>query len=161
SMVRGSGWYVMDIGTRIERGLALIAMLRATLTLSRPEALDRRITESVLRAAESTITHRRRHHGRTRVANVHHLLLMGAGNPRSMAYQLVTLSADLRALQGMSSSARPIRLAGEAAALLSRADPAELETIDDNTGERHELTTLLLREDALLREISEALESTK
>lgn len=160
SMVRDSGWYAMDIGTRIERGLALTALLRATLTLPRTEALDRRITESVLRAAESTITHRRRHHGRIRVANVAQLMLLDASNPRSLAYQLVTLSSDLRALPGMPTSARPVRLASEAAALLSRVDPADLETVDNTTGERSELAQLLLREDALLREISDTLEAS-
>ena len=34
SMVRDAGWTMMDIGKRIERGLALTALLRATLTMT-------------------------------------------------------------------------------------------------------------------------------
>jgi uncharacterized alpha-E superfamily protein len=160
SMVRDSGWYAMDIGKRIERGLGLVALLRATLTTQHPEPVDRLVTETVLRAAESLVTYRRRHHDRTRVAAVAQLLLLDPGNPRSLTYQLSRLAADLRELPGMSGSSRTQRLVADAAALLSRADPAELETLDEQ-GERRELIRLLDRQDGLLREISESFEATK
>lgn len=160
SMVHDSGWYVMDIGKRIERGLTLATLLRAALTTQRTESLDRLITESVLRATESSVTFRRRHHGRTRLAAVAQLLLFDQGNPRSLAYQLITLAADLRALPGMSGSSRPQRLVAEASALLSRVDPAELETVDA-TGERRELAKLLDAQLAVLRAVSESFEATK
>ena len=46
SMVRDVGWTMMDIGKRIERGLGLTALLRATLTTARGAETDRTVTES-------------------------------------------------------------------------------------------------------------------
>jgi uncharacterized circularly permuted ATP-grasp superfamily protein/uncharacterized alpha-E superfamily protein len=161
SMVRDSGWYAMDIGKRIERGVALVALVATTLTVRREvSALDRLLTETVLRAAESLVTYRRRHHDRTRVAAVAQLLLLDPGNPRSLVYQLSALAVDLTALPGASGSSRTQRLVSEAASLLGRADPADLEALDDRD-ERPELIRLLDRQNTLLREISESFEATK
>ena len=46
SMVQDVGWTMMDIGKRIERGLALTALLRATLTTVRSPGAEQTITES-------------------------------------------------------------------------------------------------------------------
>ena len=53
SMVHDVGWTMMDIGKRIERGLALTALLRATLTTARLPDAEQTITESTLVACES------------------------------------------------------------------------------------------------------------
>ena len=47
-MVQDVGWTMMDIGKRIERGLALTALLRATLTTVRSAGAEQTITESTL-----------------------------------------------------------------------------------------------------------------
>jgi uncharacterized alpha-E superfamily protein len=44
SMVRDAGWTMMDIGKRIERGLMLVALLRATLTAKRSPGAEQTIT---------------------------------------------------------------------------------------------------------------------
>ena len=46
SMVQDVGWTMMDIGKRIERGLALTALLRATLTTVRSPGAEQTVTES-------------------------------------------------------------------------------------------------------------------
>ncbi len=104
SMVRDSGWYLMDAGRRIERALQIVALLRHTLTERRSSAVDDLVVESVLMSAESVITYRRRNPGRPRVDAVLALLLLDPGNPRGVQHQLDRLEHDLRQLPGPAGS---------------------------------------------------------
>lgn len=96
------GWTMMDIGKRIERGLTLAALLRATLTTVRPDEAEQTITESALVACESAVIYRRLNLGRVSVAAVTDLVLLDEDNPRSLIYQLDRLAADVRSLPGAS-----------------------------------------------------------
>lgn len=160
SLVRDSGWYVMDIGKRIERGLALTALMSAALTRTYPEEAERVVTESVLRAAESQVSYRRRHRDSVRIAAVAGLLLFDTANPRSLAYQLDRLDADLRELPGASGSSRPQRLLADAQRMLRRLDPDDLE-VTDNEGRRTELAELLDGVHLRLRKLAESFETAK
>nr|WP_081635730.1 circularly permuted type 2 ATP-grasp protein [Nocardia sp. BMG111209] len=158
SMVRDTGWYVADIGKRIERGLALTALLAAAFTQTYPDAVQRIVTEAVLRATESMVSYRRRHRDSIRVAAVTSLLLFDAANPRSLAHQLERLETDLQALPGASGSSRPQRLLAEAQRMLSRLDPADLE-VADATGRRTVFAELIDGVHLRLRTLSEAFET--
>ncbi|NEW42610.1 circularly permuted type 2 ATP-grasp protein [Nocardia cyriacigeorgica] len=160
SMVRDTGWHVMDIGKRIERGLALTALLSATSTESGPADVERVLTEAVLRATESAVSYRRRHRDSIRTAAVAGLLLFDAANPRSLAYQLNQLDAGLAALPGSTGSSRPQRLLADARRLLRRVDPADLDATDGD-GHRTELIELLDGVHLRLRKVSESFEATK
>ncbi|MFI7664387.1 circularly permuted type 2 ATP-grasp protein [Nocardia sp. NPDC049526] len=160
SLVRDTGWYVMDIGKRIERGLSLTALLGAALTTVYPPEAERVVTETVLKATESSVSYRRRHRDSVRVSAVAGLLLFDAGNPRSLAYQLDQLDADFQALPGASGSSRPQRLLADAQRMLRRVDPADLD-ITDAEGRRTELAELLEGVHLRLRKISESFETTK
>ncbi|MHC9296296.1 circularly permuted type 2 ATP-grasp protein [Mycobacterium sp. LTG2003] len=153
SMVQDIGWTMMDIGKRIERGLALTALLRATLTTVRSTAAERAVTESTLVACESAVIYRRRNPGRISVAAIAELVLFDAENPRSLIYQLERLRAKLKALPGSSGSSRPERLVDEIATRLRRLDPADLEEVDSG-GVRGELADLLDGMHAALRDLS-------
>ncbi len=109
NMVRDPGWYFMDIGRRLERAQQVTALLRATLTRSHSSAVDSLVVESVLAASESGVTYRRRYRARIQVATMLELLLLDAGNPRSLAYQVAQARADLRALPDSSGTSRPQR----------------------------------------------------
>src|SRR5439155_466226 len=61
SMVRDPGWRFMDAGRRIERGAQLAALLRSTVTTEHDAGTESLMLESVLTAAESIITYRRRY----------------------------------------------------------------------------------------------------
>jgi uncharacterized circularly permuted ATP-grasp superfamily protein/uncharacterized alpha-E superfamily protein len=98
SMVRDLGWRFMDAGRRIERSIQLLALLRATVTEARGTATDSLVLESVLAAAESIITYRFRYRSQAQLETLLDLLLLDSGNPRSLAYQLDRLTADLDAL---------------------------------------------------------------
>jgi uncharacterized circularly permuted ATP-grasp superfamily protein/uncharacterized alpha-E superfamily protein len=96
SMVRDAGWYLLDAGRRLERAMQVSALLRYTLTTAYPAEAQQLVVESVLIAAESIITHRRRYPARGGVDTVLELLITDRGNPRSVAFQLDRLEDDLR-----------------------------------------------------------------
>ncbi|MET0757163.1 MAG: circularly permuted type 2 ATP-grasp protein [Mycobacterium sp.] len=159
SMVQDVGWTMMDIGKRIERGLALTALLRATLTTVRNPSAEQTITESTLVACESSVIYRRRTLGKVSVAAVADLVLFDAENPRSLVYQLERLRADLKALPGSSGSSRPERLVDEIATRLRRLDPADLEAVTPD-GRRAELADLLDGMHSDLRDLSGVITTT-
>ncbi|WP_396929407.1 circularly permuted type 2 ATP-grasp protein [Mycolicibacterium sp.] len=160
SMVRDAGWTMMDIGKRIERGLALSALLRATLTTVRSPGAEQTITESALVVCESSVIYRRRNLGKVSVAAVADLVLFDGENPRSLVYQLERLRSNLRMLPGASGSSRPERLVDEISTRLRRLDPAELEHVDDE-GRRHELDGLLSGMHSALRDLSDVINQTQ
>jgi uncharacterized alpha-E superfamily protein len=159
SMVQDVGWTMMDIGKRIERGLALTALLRATLTAVRVPEAEQTITESTLVACESSVIYRRRMLGKVSVAAVADLVLFDTENPRSLVYQLERLRADLKALPGSSGSSRPERLVDEIVTRLRRLDPADLEEIAPD-GTRAQLADLLEGMHRDLRELSGVITAT-
>ncbi len=159
SMVQDVGWTMMDIGKRIERGLGLTALLRATLTKLRSTGAEQTITESTLMACESSVIYRRRNPGKVSVAAVAELVLFDAENPRSLVYQLERLRTDLKALPGSSGSSRPERLVDEIAMRLRRLDPADLEAVTPE-GTRAELAELLDGMHRDLRELSGLITAT-
>lgn len=156
SMVQDVGWTMMDIGKRIERGLGLTALLRATLTEVRSPDAEQTITESTLVACESSVIYRRRTLGQVSLAALADLVLFEGENPRSLAYQLERLRAGLKRLPSASVASRPERLVDEIAARLRRTDPQDLELIAaDERGEtRAELADLLDGIHAGLRDLS-------
>lgn len=160
SMVHDVGWTMMDIGKRIERGLMLTALLRATLTTVRRAGSEQTITESTLVACESSISYRRRTLGKVRVAAIADLVLFDAENPRSLVYQLERLRTNLKALPGSSGSSRPERLVDEMSTRLRRLDPADLEVVT-LAGTRAELKGLLDGIHTALRDLSGLITATQ
>jgi uncharacterized circularly permuted ATP-grasp superfamily protein/uncharacterized alpha-E superfamily protein len=160
SMVRDPGWTMMDIGKRIERGLALTALLRAALTRRRNPGAEQTITDSVLVACESSVIYRRQNLGQASIAAVADLLLFDDTNPRSLAYQLDRLRAGLRSLPGASGSSRPERMVEEISVRLRRLDPEDLEQADDS-GVRVVLDGLLGGVHGALRDLSDVITSTQ
>jgi uncharacterized circularly permuted ATP-grasp superfamily protein/uncharacterized alpha-E superfamily protein len=159
SMVQDVGWTMMDIGKRIERGIWLTALLRATLTTVRSPGAEQTITESTLVACESSVIYRRRTLGKVSVAAVADLVLFDEENPRSLAYQFERLRADLKALPSSSGSTRPERLVDEIAARLRRLDPDDLEDVAAD-GTRADLADLLDGMHANLRDLSKLITTT-
>jgi uncharacterized alpha-E superfamily protein len=156
NMVRDPGWYFMDLGRRLERGQQLTALLRATLTRSHSSAVDSLVVESVLAAGESGVTYRRRYRGRIQIATMLELLLLDAGNPRSLAYQVAQARADLRALPDSSGTSRPQRRLEDLEGRLRRVRPADLVQADSG-GRLPDLLELLDSTHDALRGIAEAI----
>ena len=160
SMVHDAGWTMMDVGKRIERGLSLAALLRATLSVVRDPEAERTITESALVACESSVIYRRLNPGRVSIEAVAALVLFDERNPRSLAYQLDRLARDLHSLPGASGSSRAERAAEDLSSRLRRLDPADLEEVDAQ-GRRAALDKLLGSMVAGLSELSDIITATQ
>lgn len=156
SMVHDVGWMMLDTGKRIERALALTALLRATMTTVRTPGAERTVTESTLVACESLVIYRRRNPGKISVAGLAELVLFDTGNPRSLVYQLERLRSHLKSLPGSSGSSRPERMVDEIAARLRRIEPAELDAVTAD-GRRAEFDGLMHGIHNDLRELSSAI----
>ncbi|MFI2753795.1 circularly permuted type 2 ATP-grasp protein [Cellulomonas sp. P22] len=102
SMTLDTGWYFLDAGRRLERALDVVDSLDRTLTVRRTDDVDSLVVESVLLAHESILTYRRRNQSRASVATVLDLLLTDVTNPRSLAFQVARLRADLAAVPAPS-----------------------------------------------------------
>ena len=162
SMVRDPGWAFMDAGRRIERALGLASLLRSALVPVRGTAAESLMLESVLVAAESIITYRRRYRSQAQVETLLDLLLLDDRNPRSVAFQLARLDddvADLPRPDGHRLSAEERALV-ELSSHVRLADTARLAHPADGTGWRADLATFLDGLDAGLRRLSDALEAS-
>jgi uncharacterized circularly permuted ATP-grasp superfamily protein/uncharacterized alpha-E superfamily protein len=153
-------WTMMDIGKRVERGLWLTALLRATLTTVRSTAAEQTVIESTLVACESAVIYRRRTVGKVSVAAVTELMLYDAQNPRSLLYQLVRLRTHLKSLPSSSGSSRPERMVDEIGTRLRRSIPAQLEAFKAN-GRRAELDELLTAIHDALRDLAKVITETQ
>lgn len=128
SMVRDDGWQFMEAGRRIERSLQLCALLGATITTRRDPATDSLVIESVLTAAESIVTYRRRYRSHAQIETMLDLLLLDSDNPRSLAYQIEHLADAVQAMpEADAASGGEIKaLLDELATVVALADTNEL-----------------------------------
>ena len=97
-LTRDVGWHLLDAGRRIERAQHVVDTLAATLVARRAPDVDDLVVESLLLIHESAITYRRRNQSGANVAAVLDLLVHDESNPRSVAFQLARLRADLEAV---------------------------------------------------------------
>ena len=144
SMVRDLGWRFMDAGSRLERSVQLLSLLHETLIDVRGTATDSFVMESVLTAAESIITYRRRYRSHAQLETLLDLLLLDDGNPRSLVFGLDRLADDLDGLPvGPDRRLREEqRLVLEASTALRLADTAAL-AVQDESGHRPALDVFL------------------
>lgn len=96
SMTRGQPWRFLDMGLRVERGLAMARLLRAALVTATPE--EPFLLDAVLDTADSSLTYRRRYLTQLEVPAVADLLMADESNPRSIAYQLRAIEDHLSCL---------------------------------------------------------------
>jgi len=155
NMVRDPGWYMLDSGRGLERALQILALLRVTVCRERAPDTDRLVLEAVLTASESIVTFRRRYHTRSSVDAVLELLVINPSNPRSVAYQLQRIRADLRILPNTSPTTRPLRLLDALAERVRIADPVAL--AESTNSRRVPLEEFLAGLQNQLRELSEAI----
>jgi uncharacterized circularly permuted ATP-grasp superfamily protein/uncharacterized alpha-E superfamily protein len=130
NMIRDPGWQMISAGRAVERGLQLCHLLRATTTIRRGIDIDRDVHNSVLSAAESAVTHRRRYRGYVRLAGILELLLLDADNPRSLAFGIAELRAHVSAMPDSTGSTRPERLLDDLSDELERVDIAALAAVE-------------------------------
>jgi uncharacterized alpha-E superfamily protein len=154
SMVRDHAWQFLEAGRRLERGLQITALVSALLNIEHDASTESIVAESTLMAAESIITYRRRYRSHARVSTVLDLLLLDAGNPRSLGYQLDRLADAIGALDAARREESPsmaASLATDLSTVLRDIDTDAMGAADE-AGLRHEMhrslgaiRTLLLR----------------
>ncbi len=146
SMTREAGWLLLDIGRRLERGLGLISLLRATLVPSMDEAVQGQLMETVLVICDSLNTFRRRYHSYMHLPTILELILMDQNHPRSLAYQLACLQRHVGELPREQWSHRlgeDQRCILAAFTELRLADAAKLSSLADDDGYHKSLDALL------------------
>lgn len=163
SMTRESGWVLLDMGRRLERGLGLISLLRATLVPGMEEALQRRLMETVLVICDSLNTFRRRYRSYMHLPTILELMLMDQKHPRSLAYQFEQLQHHLAALP---RGQRQQRLGADERCILAAhtqlqlADVAELARIEAGEGIYQNLDEFLAGQAESLWQLSNLITSS-
>jgi uncharacterized alpha-E superfamily protein len=104
SMTRGHGWRFLDIGRRLERSLHLVELLQTMLDLAADETEP--LLETILEIDDSLITYRSRYRANLQPAPALDLLLTDETNPRSLAFQLETLTDHVNHLPGQENRAK-------------------------------------------------------
>jgi len=146
SMTREAGWLMLDSGRRLERALALVALLRATLVQRHEPALQNQLLETVLVSTDSLSIYRRRYRSMIQLPMVLELLLMDESHPRSLAFQLHQLSkhiSDLPRERGKGLLSEEERLILKAYTDLRLVRVSELVKIELDSGVYSELENLL------------------
>ena len=107
SMVRDAGWYFLEAGRRLERFQQLARLLSATLSQDSGTPADSIVLESLLVAAESSVTYRRRYRSEASAEALLDLLVVDPGNPRSLRFQAERLEEAIGGIPGERSPGMP------------------------------------------------------
>ncbi len=163
SMTREAAWLMLDSGRRLERALALIALLRSSLALRHEDPVQNQILEAVLISTDSLSIYQRRFRSYIQLPLVLELLLLDENHPRSIAYQLKQLSIHLSALpKGKSTNhlSEEERLILEAYTDLRLCNLAVLTQANGDEGVYADFEQLLSSISVLLWRLSEVIAET-
>ncbi|NOS90016.1 MAG: circularly permuted type 2 ATP-grasp protein [Methylococcaceae bacterium] len=160
SMTREAAWLMLDSGRRLERALALIALLRSSLALRHEEPLQNQVLEAVLVATDSLTIYQRRYRAVLQLPMVLTLLLLDETHPRSLAYQLRELTAHIGVLprsKGKSPLSEEEAIVLKAYTDLRLCNIQELILATDNAGIYPRLEQLLADTTQLLWRLAEVI----
>ena len=105
NMTHGPNWLFLDLGRRIERGIAGAWIVRQLV--GGPDEREVERLQMALEIADSAMTYRYRYLGVFQAAPVLDLLLLDESNPRSAAYQIATAAGHVADLQAQTGEADP------------------------------------------------------
>ena len=167
NMVRDVGWQLLDVGRGLERAMQTAGLIRWVVGDVQPPAVERHLVDAALTAGESAVTHRRRYAGREGVESLLDLMLLDAGNPRSVAFQVARVragvarlpGADTPALRGLLDALEEAEadLGARGAQSLAASYPRLTDTEELFTEHRDELTALTERIRTRLRLVADGL----
>ncbi|RBW47936.1 hypothetical protein DS885_00365 [Psychromonas sp. B3M02] len=117
-MPNSNGWFLLEIGRRIERSLQITSLSSALLTEELEEPVEIALLESVLTCQVSLVTHKRRYRMHQSIGTGLELLLLDAEYPRSLLFQLEQINS---LCQHLPTKRRPgVIAAHEKAIVLSK-----------------------------------------
>ncbi|MEQ1884580.1 MAG: circularly permuted type 2 ATP-grasp protein [Bryobacteraceae bacterium] len=154
---RGYGWRFLDIGRRLERALQMTEMLKVGVAQGPFE--NEPYLDLLLQIADSSITYRTRYLTALRTEFVLELLLTDESNPRSVAFQLLTLLDHVENLPWQAvETEKPVEIE-VAQRILQTVRTAQCEDLAtrDALGNMGELEELLGRIKTDLYDLSDAL----
>ncbi|PTM39139.1 circularly permuted type 2 ATP-grasp protein [Bosea sp. 124] len=126
NMVRGPGWRFLDIGRRLERGIATCRFARHFAETTAPtDGLD-----ALLDLTDSQITYRSRYLLGASLQPVLDLVMLDPYNPRSVAFQIDRLDTEIRDLPSLTEDGMleaPRRLILKLAAECRTAEASRLD----------------------------------
>ncbi|MCG2634110.1 MAG: circularly permuted type 2 ATP-grasp protein [Gammaproteobacteria bacterium] len=160
SFVHGPGWRFLAMGRRIERGLMLITLIRASLSSAQTTTPESSVIDGVLSVSESLMIYRRGYQTRQGLEQALELLLLNQDNPRSLIYQLTEIGHHIERLpaeEGEHHLRPEQRSVLEATTLLQLSELKQLSAVDEQSGRRQTLDQTLERIAYLLRGTSDAL----
>ena len=102
-MTRTHAFRFLNVGRRLEHGLQIISLVKNCF--AHDETVSPSLMEAVLEISESRLTYRSRYYANLQLPTVLDLLLIDESNPRSLAYQLNKLIANLELLPSNSDDA--------------------------------------------------------
>ncbi|MDD5462095.1 MAG: circularly permuted type 2 ATP-grasp protein [Methylococcales bacterium] len=163
NMTREAAWLMLDSGRRLERALALIALLRSTVALRHEDALQSQILEAVLVSTDSLTIYQRRYRSYIQLSRVLELLLLDESHPRSLAYQLYQLTTHISALPRTREKchlSEEERLILKAYADVRLVNVLKLIQTNDNAGIYSDLECMLASTADLLWQCAEVIAQT-
>ncbi len=99
SMSRGQGWRFLEMGKRLERASAIVALIRhVILPAPQSNVEEATVLQTFLEILDGIITYRRRYHAQIQFSSVFDLAVCDESNPQSMTYQLRILSDHVATL---------------------------------------------------------------
>jgi uncharacterized alpha-E superfamily protein len=144
-MTRLGGWRFLELGRRIERGIATCRFVRQF-----GARLDRGL-DTLLELCDSRITYRQRYVMVAARAPVVDLTLLDPSNPRSVAFQFDQIEGHLAAMPDLRPDGRPSLPRQIAMATAARLRTADAARVDDR---------LIVATESALLDLSEAISST-
>ncbi|MDD2725054.1 MAG: circularly permuted type 2 ATP-grasp protein [Methylovulum sp.] len=160
SMTREAGWLMLGSGRRLERALALISLLRATVVQRHEPAVQNQVLEAVLFSTDSLTIYQRRYRSFIELSAVLDLLLLDETHPRSVVYQLRLLSEHISTLpreRGKHQLSEEERLILKAYTDMRLSNVADLLKVDDDEGIYSALEALLAATTELLWRIADTI----
>lgn len=127
NMNRLTGWRFLELGRRLERG---IATCRFAATFGGPE-MPTPALDLLLELADSQITYRTRYVGGLARLPVLDLVVLDANNPRSVAFQVDRVAEHLAVLPGRPADGQLSAAERAAARLATRLRTAEAGEVDE------------------------------
>ncbi|MFT5640374.1 MAG: putative circularly permuted ATP-grasp superfamily protein [Cyclobacteriaceae bacterium] len=157
NMTRESTWHLLNTGRFLESAMNSCTVLKAMLTTSFDNDVNKSLMEDTLRCNESLVTYRYRYRSNLEISGVLELLITTEDNPRSLVYQALKIEEHLKDLPniegGVLTPARKKLL--EAITKLRLLDVHQMTELDQETEEYLQLKDFLEDIIRLLKETSD------
>ena len=152
-MTRTHAYNFLNIGRRLEHSLQIAALIKNCF--ARQKEVPSELLEAVLETSESALTYRSRYYANFQLPAVFDLVIADEMNPRSLAYQLKELVANLALLPENSSEPGLLDggIAKDLAETARTVNALEICEIDSD-GKRSKMRDLLETVEKRLPEIS-------